>query len=67
MGFALGFADIPTAQVQVITCEQQFAEKVHAYTLARTGANSRVKDLVDLASLIKSAGLEKSEFWMPCI
>ena len=55
----LGFAGIPTAQVQMIAREQQFAEKVHAYTLPRTGANSRVKDLVDLALLIKSGGLEK--------
>ena len=55
----LGFSGIPTAQVQMIAREQQFAEKVHAYTLPRTGANSRVKDLVDLALLIKSGGLEK--------
>ena len=43
----------------MIAREQQFAEKVHAYTLPRTGANSRVKDLVDLALLIRSGGLEK--------
>lgn len=55
----LGFAGIPTAQVQMIAREQQFAEKVHAYTLPRTAANSRVKDMVDLALLIKSGGLEK--------
>ena len=55
----LDFAGIPRAQVQMIAREQQFAEKVHAYTLPRTGANSRVKDLVDLALLIKSGGLEK--------
>jgi hypothetical protein len=55
----LGFAGIPTAQVQMIAREQQFAEKVHAYTLARTAVSSRVKDLVDLALLIKSGGLEK--------
>ena len=36
----LGFAGIPTAQVQMIAREQQFAEKVHAYTLPRTAANS---------------------------
>jgi len=56
----LGFAGIPTAQVQMIAREQQFAEKVHAYTLPRTAANSRVKDLVDMALLIRSGGLEKS-------
>ncbi len=55
----LGFAGIPTAQIQMIAREQQFAEKFHAYTLPRTAANSRVKDLVDMALLIKSGGLEK--------
>lgn len=30
----LGFAGIDTSQVRMITCEQQFAEKIHAYTLA---------------------------------
>jgi hypothetical protein len=39
--------------------EQQFAEKIHAYTLPRNAANSRVKDLVDLALLIRAGGLDK--------
>jgi hypothetical protein len=52
----LGFAGIETARVRMIAREQQFAEKVHAYTLPRQSANSRVKDLVDLALL---AGLGK--------
>jgi hypothetical protein len=39
--------------------EQQFAEKIHAYTLPRNSANSRVKDLVDMALLIGSGGLDK--------
>jgi len=52
----LGFAGIETARVRMIAREQQFAEKVHAYTLPRQPANSRVKDLVDLALL---AGLGK--------
>ena len=56
-----------SAQVQMIAREQQFAEKVHAYTLPRTAANSRVKDLVDLALLINQVGWKSSEFWMPCI
>lgn len=55
----LGFAGIPTAQVRMIAREQQFAEKVHAYTLPRNASNSRVKDLVDLALLIKSCGLDR--------
>ncbi len=53
----LGFAGIETGRVLMITREQQFAEKVHAYTLPRNSANSRVKDLVDLALLIGSGEL----------
>lgn len=54
----LGFAGIETPRVLMIGREQQFAEKVHAYTLPRNAANSRVKDLVDLALLIGSGGLD---------
>ncbi|MBK5293850.1 MAG: nucleotidyl transferase AbiEii/AbiGii toxin family protein [Acidobacteriia bacterium] len=55
----LGFAGIPRPEVRMIPREQQFAEKIHAYTLPRNTANSRVKDLVDLALLIGSGGMEK--------
>jgi hypothetical protein len=55
----LGFAGIESAQVPMIAREQQFAEKIHAYTLPRSAANSRVKDLVDLALLIGSGGLDR--------
>ena len=55
----LGFAGIESSQVWMIAREQQFAEKIHAYTLPRNTANSRVKDLVDLALLIESGGLDK--------
>ncbi len=55
----LGFAGIESSRVLMITREQQFAEKIHAYTLPRNAANSRVKDLVDLALLIGSGGLDK--------
>jgi len=54
----LGFAGIQPSQVRMIAREQQFAEKLHAYTLPRSSANSRVKDLVDMALLIKSGGLD---------
>jgi hypothetical protein len=53
----LGFAGIQPSQVRMIGCEQQFAEKLHAYTLPCSSANSRVKDLVDMALLIGSSGL----------
>jgi hypothetical protein len=55
----LGFAGIESAPVRMISREQQFAEKIHAYTLPRNAANSRVKDLVDLALLIGSGGLDQ--------
>ena len=55
----LGFAGIESSRVRMIAREQQFAEKIHAYTLPRNTVNSRVKDLVDLALLIGSGGLDK--------
>ena len=57
----LGFAGIESSRVRMIAREQQFAEKIHAYTLPRNAANSRVKDLVDLALLIGSGGLDKQQ------
>jgi hypothetical protein len=54
-----GFVEIPPASVPMIQREQQFAEKLHAYTLPRTGtANSRVRDLVDMILLIQSGTLD---------
>lgn len=55
----LSFAGIAAPQVQTISREQQLAEKLHAYTLPRSSTNSRVKDLVDLALLIGSGGLNQ--------
>jgi hypothetical protein len=55
----LQFASIKSPQVQMIPREQQFAEKLHAYTLPRSSANSRVKDLVDMALLVESGELAK--------
>lgn len=56
----LSFAGIAAPQVQMISREQQFAEKLHAYTLPRSSTNSRVKDLIDLALLIRSGGLSRT-------
>jgi hypothetical protein len=50
----LGFAEIPAAEMRLISKEQQVAEKLHAYTLPRSTPNSRVKDLVDLLLLIRT-------------
>jgi hypothetical protein len=55
----LAFAGIENPRVQLIDPEQQFAEKVHAYTLPRNHPNSRVKDLVDMALLISDSGLDR--------
>jgi hypothetical protein len=45
----------------MISREQQFAEKIHAYTLPRSTPNSRVRDLVDLHLLIASDSLDLSQ------
>ena len=54
----LGFANIPPAAALLISPEQQFSEKLHAYTLPRpVTPNSRVRDLVDMLLLIESEAL----------
>ncbi|HEV2486282.1 MAG TPA: nucleotidyl transferase AbiEii/AbiGii toxin family protein [Terracidiphilus sp.] len=55
----LSFAGIESPRVRVISREQQFAEKIHAYTLPRSSQNSRVKDLADLALLIGDGQLDR--------
>jgi hypothetical protein len=58
----LGFADIASPSLYMIPREQQFAEKLHAYTLPRQGsANTRVRDLVDMVLLIQSATLDRNK------
>lgn len=50
----LAFADVAPMSFRAIAREDQFAEKLHAYTRPRAGAaNSRVKDLVDMVLLIR--------------
>jgi predicted nucleotidyltransferase component of viral defense system len=57
----LDFCDIPSPVMSMISEEQQFAEKIHAYTLPRGGRmNSRVKDLVDLLLLLHRRGFDLS-------
>jgi predicted nucleotidyltransferase component of viral defense system len=51
------FAGIESAIIPVISKEQQFAEKIHAYTLPRKIPNSRVKDLIDILLLIDQGNL----------
>ena len=58
----LGFAGIASPSLYMIPREQQFAEKLHAYTLPRKGAaNTRVRDLVDMVLLIQSGTLAKAQ------
>ena len=51
----LAFAEIPAVRIAVMRLVQQFAEKVHAYSLPRDGQreNTRVMDLVDLVLLLR--------------
>jgi len=47
------FAGISPARFRILPIAQQFAEKVHSYTLPRkSGINSRVKDLVDIVLIL---------------
>jgi len=49
------FAGLPRPEFRMISREQQFAEKLHAYTRPRVGRdNTRVKDLVDLLLLMRT-------------
>ncbi len=57
----LGFAEIPAAEMRLISKEQQVAEKLHAYTLPRSTPNSRVKDLVDLLLLIRTGEVRQTQ------
>jgi len=52
----LGF---PSITYKLINVEQQFAEKIHAYTLPRNTINSRVKDVIDILLLIESDLVDK--------
>ena len=51
----LNFCGIPPAKFEIISLEQQFAEKIHAMIVNRgERENSRVKDLIDVLLLIKT-------------
>jgi predicted nucleotidyltransferase component of viral defense system len=54
----LDFAGISAPKIPAISAEQQFAEKIHSYTLPRQAPNSRTKDLVDLVLLIEKCSLD---------
>src|ERR1019366_1494123 len=55
----LWFAGIASAKIPAVSPEEQFAEKLHAFTLPRVSReNTRVKDLVDLLLLIERTRLD---------
>jgi predicted nucleotidyltransferase component of viral defense system len=55
----LGFCGVPSPVFAMISVEQQFAEKLHAYTLPRLERpNTRVKDLVDMVLLAKMRSMD---------
>jgi len=56
----LGFAGIAKARLPAISREEQFAEKLHAYTLPRPDRpNTRVKDLVDMLLLLHPGTMDQ--------
>jgi hypothetical protein len=56
----LGFGGVEPPSLPVISAEQQFAEKLHAYTLSRgERVNTRTKDLVDMVLLIRGEKLDR--------
>lgn len=58
----LGFGGIAPPSFPVISAEQQFAEKMHAYSLPRgERANTRTKDLIDMVLLIRGEKLDKKK------
>ena len=57
----LAFGGIEPPSFPVISAEQQFAEKLHAYSFPRgERANTRTKDLIDMVLLIRQEKLDKS-------
>ena len=58
----LGFGGVAPPSFPIISAEQQFAEKLHAYTLPRgERVNTRTKDLIDMVLLIRGETLDKSK------
>jgi hypothetical protein len=58
----LSFGGVATPSFPVISAEQQFAEKLHAYSLPRgERANTRTKDLIDMVLLIRSGKLDRTK------
>ncbi len=53
---------LPPIDYYMISAEQQFAEKLHAYTRPMENrVNTRVKDLIDMILLIESGDIDKKQ------
>ncbi|MBN2035700.1 MAG: nucleotidyl transferase AbiEii/AbiGii toxin family protein [Chitinispirillaceae bacterium] len=57
------FAGISAPNIPAISPEQQFAEKIHSYSLPRQTPNSRTKDLVDMVLLIEQCDLDSKQLY----
>jgi hypothetical protein len=58
----LDFVGIAPPSFPIISAEQQFAEKLHAYTLPRgERTNTRTKDLIDMLLLIRGGKLDQKK------
>jgi Nucleotidyl transferase AbiEii toxin, Type IV TA system len=58
----LGFGGVKPPSFPIISAAQQFAEKLHAYTLPRQDrVNTRTKDLVDMVLLIREQKLDRQK------
>ncbi|MCI5052101.1 MAG: nucleotidyl transferase AbiEii/AbiGii toxin family protein [Simkaniaceae bacterium] len=59
----LAYCGIKNPRMRMISIEQQFAEKLHAYSLPREDKfNSRVKDLIDMLLFIEHKHINKEAF-----
>lgn len=57
----LNFCGISPPFVKMISLEQQFAEKIHAYTIPRNHYNTRVKDMIDMYLLMQMRTLDRTQ------
>ena len=57
----LRFAGVKPAEFPMLPREVQFAEKLHSYTMPRSVPNSRVRDLVDMALLIREGRISPAK------
>jgi predicted nucleotidyltransferase component of viral defense system len=58
----VGFGGVAPPSFPIISAEQQFGEKLHAYTLPRgERVNTRTKDLIDMVLLIRSVQLDEDK------